>query len=195
MAVQIPNGTAYHSLRLEQTGDPDPMFTTLGTFWASGSESLTVHATAVADSFATEIVPFMDAVFRFKGIRSLGRTTGGTLEEAEVAYDVVGTGTGGTLPPNCAALVKKTSASPGRANRGRFYVPGLLSDDDVDSLGNIVNPTLSTLAAAFNDWFSALDLRTPTAQPAILHTGPGAATAVTSFALQTMIATQRRRLR
>lgn len=116
----------------------------------------------------------------------------------ERAYLTPGGDTGEAAPYNTAYLVKKTTSSPGRANRGRMFLPGV-NEVLLDSNG-IINGSkitgLQTGLAAMKSTFEAYNFR-----PTILHnspTGGGAPigpTPIAAFAIQNQIATQRRRLR
>ena len=110
----------------------------------------------------------------------------------DFASAITGSGSDPSTSPNVAYLVRKQSASGGRKNRGRFYLPGV-SEDSIDQQGIIDGAALADqqdradaflLAAAVED----LPLE-------ILHTGPGAPTIITSLTFDAVIATQRRRLR
>lgn len=99
---------------------------------------------------------------------------------------------GSAMPPNVAYLIKKGTASGGRRNRGRMYLPGV-AEANVDDTG-LLNSVF--LAAAGADFASFIGFLTAELLPmVILHDGPGAPTVVTSFQLDARAATQRRRLR
>lgn len=107
-----------------------------------------------------------------------------------------GTASATFQPPQVCALAKLTTGFPGRAFRGRFYIPNVLSDGDVDEGGQIASLKLGAL----EDALSALFLATDVAGGAlvILHTFEGTAvepTFVTGGQMQSLVATQRRRLR
>lgn len=92
-------------------------------------------------------------------------------------------------------LVRKNTAFGGRSGRGRMYVPGV-SEAVVDQSGAIAAPTVTAMNTAFESWRNALDgIDVPMV---ILHQ-PGAPlstpTPITSFSVQSVVATQRRRQR
>lgn len=112
----------------------------------------------------------------------LDRTIG---ETGQLAGDVA--------PPNTAALVKLTTGLIGRENRGRLYLPGCLLDTEVTDTGTIDSTALASIQGVM-DYLVALmvDATTPAV---ILHSGVGAPTQVTNVQVQSVAATQRRRLR
>jgi hypothetical protein len=109
-----------------------------------------------------------------------------------------------SLPPNVALLVKKTTGVGGRKNRGRTYIPFLLPESVVSENGTIAGATVTALnvqAAAFLSQLSADGnpmcishkvFNVPLAPHFVtaIHTGP----LVTTYKVEPMIATQRRRL-
>lgn len=119
-------------------------------------------------------------------------------------FDPVSSGTGGgadTSPPNCCITIQKHTGFAGVANRGRMYMPPIsLADPDVDDTGIIDAGVLSTIRSNVDSWLATI-LTTVTEVDAffLLHEqvspGPGTPTEITSFTLDNLVSTQRRRLR
>lgn len=97
------------------------------------------------------------------------------------------------VSPQVSALVKLVTGLPGRSNRGRIYLPGVLPEADVDQRGNISSARVGLLQLAMDNL--ATRLATVDGQFRILHSDVEAPTAVTSYVVQSVAATQRRRLR
>ena len=103
-----------------------------------------------------------------------------------------------SAPPNVTYLVQKRSAAPGRSGIGRMYLPGVI-EGDVDSGGFLSGTQLTTMQTVLDNLFSDLAPLTPV----LLHRNPAAPndydfappTTITSFNLESLVATQRRRLR
>lgn len=108
-----------------------------------------------------------------------------------------------TAPPcNLAVLVKKGTAFGGRANRGRTYWNGFLAESDVDEVGVLGGAQVAAIGADMTAFLSELEAPTPGAivscPMVILHdagVGPLAPTPVTSYTVQSLAGTQRRRMR
>lgn len=100
---------------------------------------------------------------------------------------------GDTLPPNVSVLVRKSTASGGRRNRGRMYIPGYLEAHS--DPGGVLNS--GALAALSSDWDDFLDALVADDLPmVILHDVPVLTpTLVTELEVQARLATQRLRLR
>lgn len=125
--------------------------------------------------------------------------------EAVAAGAIALGGAAGTkLPPNVALLVKKSTGLGGRANHGRTYFPFVLENPQVNENGTIVGASqaaLQTVADAFLAQLTAdgepmciahKQFNVPLPPHFVTHitTGP----LVTSYTVEQLIATQRRRL-
>lgn len=118
------------------------------------------------------------------------------------AYGTAGNTAFETPPLNTALLVRKNSAVGGRANRGRFYWPGLLAETDVNEVG-IINPaSVTAIQTDFNAFFTELAAAAEPGQASlamvVLHDEDSPATVptpVTSLSVDGLAATQRRRMR
>jgi hypothetical protein len=121
------------------------------------------------------------------------------LEEGQIIgqylLPVVGTATGGALPPNCAILMRKNSALGGRRNRGRVYLPPIIPGEaNVDVLGNLSGSFATDIQTRWNTFRTGAEGDENTL--VIFHqTAPFTPTPITGFTVATTIATQRRRLR
>lgn len=106
-----------------------------------------------------------------------------------------------TLPPNCCMLIQKRTALAGRRNRGRIFMPpAILFDSEVSDAGVISPAVVVSWNGLFADWRT--QLLAIECVPVILHgwdpdvpTAQFLPTTISSFSVQSRIATQRRRLR
>lgn len=107
----------------------------------------------------------------------------------------VGSLTGDLVSPNVAVLVRKLTASGGRAGRGRFYWP-FIQEAAVDSSGAIGSSTLDLYQGVFTAFRNALEAND--VPPVLLHGAASPITepsSITAFTVDGRVATQRRRLR
>ena len=105
-------------------------------------------------------------------------------------------------PPNVAVLVHKRTARGGRRGRGRMYIPWALATTDITEAGIITGTTVSGWQTAVDAW--AASLAAGAGPLVILHrsslpgttkpTVAGPPNPVTSLTVDTLVATQRRRL-
>jgi hypothetical protein len=110
--------------------------------------------------------------------------------------------TSGMLPPNCALLVKKQSATGGRKGRGRLYIPWIIQENAVDDAGVIDGASVTARQLDASGWLTNLaggGSGTYTTPMVILHDSSGAGaepapSVVTALTVDNRIATQRRRM-
>lgn len=116
-----------------------------------------------------------------------------TGAEYEFASNVAGTVTGQCSPPNVTLLVKKVTGMGGRKGRGRMYLPGV-SEASTDVAGVLDETYRGQVETDLADFKT--DLAIINAFPVLLHTlEADSPNNITSFIVETSVATQRRRLR
>lgn len=163
-----------------------------------------------ADLVSVEVGDFLQAImssaYSYMGARfSIGDASGDIIFDS---IDGVGPGIQGpnATPQNTALLFRKTTASGGRRNRGRMFVPGLV-EGSVGNTGVISTADAPAYQTAADELFD--NLVTLECPMVILHPAvPGrpmkpatdalaaaTPTPVTALQLQPVAATQRRRLR
>jgi hypothetical protein len=90
-------------------------------------------------------------------------------------------------------LFKKITALPGRSHKGRMYYPGC-DETSVDADGRVSSGKQTGLYAMSTAWLSVLT-GTIGVTPEVLHTASSDADEVLDLRPQSVVATQRRRLR
>lgn len=154
-------------------------------------------ADEVYSAFVTTFVSSPAAIitgWTFEGV-SVTRTTGGDPVNWEVLVPIVGTGGGESLTVNTAILVRKNTASGGRKQRGRMFVPPFNTNEgDVTAAGFLDGTYLASQNDGWADFLTSL--AADDVFPWLLHTDPAdAPTPITSLLVQPQVATQRRRMR
>lgn len=195
----IPVGSYENVLKFQRIGAPRLATWTLGTNSTAGTTlDPNDHAAAVWDSFTNVGGPYVTGAmignWQFIGVTTtLMDDTGPVV--GEYNQTISGSAAGLGLVPNTALLIKKNTASGGRRNRGRMYVPPVWPPETkVDGNGVIDSGEVTTLQNQYNSAFA--DLVTNNCPPMLFHSeAPFTATAITGFTVQSLMATQRRRLR
>jgi hypothetical protein len=200
--LQIPEGYGQISWHWDLNGDPEQISSTCGVSLngglAAGQDQVDDAADAMLSAWPAA---GMSNQYRFRGA-TLRCGTGGTDHAIfESNRDVLGLGGSSVLPQNCALLVQKRTASGGRRNRGRMYLPLLsILEGAVSPIGVIDAASEVDAQARATTLWNGLVGGPFLEQPVILHTAlPGESapipTGITSFRVAPIIATQRRRLR
>jgi hypothetical protein len=164
--------------------------TTVGLKLSTALNSLT--AAEVANAFDTEI-------WSHDGNESYVYESC-TVQDATTAFVIpngsIGPGTGVAAPPNTALLLKKLSGLRGRANRGRMYLPGVLDRETIRADGSISGVDLGNYQDHVTNWQTTTSGATGVTDLVILHAdGVTTPTPVVFVQVESIVATQRRRLR
>lgn len=149
---------------------------------------------ATVGTNAPYLVNQIQTSWTFKGVRVTKMQEVGPWTQEYIA-PVVGTLVDTAMPPNTAILVRKLVSAGGRRNRGRFYLPPVYpGEGNVDSGGNIIAGSVTNM----NTWYTKLftNLVAVNLKPVLFHSeAPFTPSVITGFSVQSVVATQRRRLR
>jgi hypothetical protein len=132
--------------------------------------------------------------YTFQGVQlTVGDVSGPMI--AQHLVPISGSIASNVPPVNLAVLVTKNTALGGRKNRGRLFLPtGVLFEPEVDPAGQITSGAQAALQQRFEDFLAELQLRD--VAPWLLHSHPDdEPTPIMSFSVQSLCATQRRRMR
>jgi len=177
-------------------GDVELMYTGLGVdsaTFVSGDEQALVDGAYAA--WADWLLTVQSSSCALEAAYLQLQTALGVSEWSHVEA-TAGGGFAAALPSNCAYLVRKNTAAAGRGKSGRMYVPGAL-EAQVTPAG-IVDPAelASWNGAHLTAFYSAFT--SDVGDPVVNHQAGsplGSTSTVTSFTMDSKIATQRRRLR
>lgn len=192
MALVLPDGYGLMTIQWRVAGTDGPAVSVFG--------------------YAIDTSPAVDALLAFNAIVDNilpELTVSVVLESVHLVQNSLGTYTEGiktgsepglidapSAPPNVTYLARKRTAEAGRANRGRWYLPGV-NEDVVDSGGFLTSAKVTQLNTALEAF------RADMFQLVILHRDPlvpndydfAPPTDITSLTAEPKVATQRRRLR
>lgn len=194
MTLMIPPGFGNARFSWSLAGDDRPMGFSIGLATSGAAGAFQTLADDLADDMIADIPPGVrSASYAFKGVVLYVGQDGAPPLIFEAPRNSVGTSDTETLPQNCSVLVHKRTATGGRRGRGRMFVPPFRPlENAVGATGVITAAALATIQGWFttlygqHTWFLLHDNGT------LL---PPAPTAITSFQVDPIIATQRRRLR
>ena len=193
MAI-IPIGYAQVNWQFSGPDLPYGAEVTLGTKFPDGQLPDEHAAAMYALLSGSDVFPLLDNDLVLSGthVKYGPNSTG---PSADVTGTASGDGGSQGMTPNQALLVRKNTANGGHAGRGRMYFPGL-PVADFDNHGAIFGASLSTLQDAFNSLLD--DIQGADITPVLLHGQHSplvTPSTITSFVVDSRIATQRRRLR
>lgn len=190
----IPSGYAQVNYRYQSQAVPNGAEVTLGLDVSQATLEGDALASALFDAWGE--------------VMANGFTTSTTVVECSVKMgpnstgptyvdsgSISGTGSGDAVSPNVSVLVNKLTGIGGRQGRGRMFLPGLAESEA--NVGGVISPTtrgdIENNLASFVTELNALGVA-----PALLRSpdSPISAPApIIGFTVQSVLATQRRRLR
>lgn len=201
MALVIPPGFAEVSAEVRNVGDPDSWFTTWGIDATDAGGDFEAALGNCRAAFLSNVMPLLALDTTCVAIHGSFGSDGGPPARVTIGADEPGGTDQAMLPQNCAALVDKFTGLGGRQFRGRMFVPNVLVEGQVDSVGTILGTLRASLQGGMTGFLGDLTDGPPSTPMVVLHNeAPGlgvtpAPTLVTSLVVQPTIATQRRRLR
>jgi hypothetical protein len=190
MPIVIPSGYAQLTTRMALASSTQTAECVFGVNFDDPADCV-----QVLDAWAAEIMPLVCSNWTY--VYGMARVQAGLITEK--IYTTAGTGGATPAPPNVAVLARKVTSLPGRANKGRMYIPGPL-ETNIDGTGLMTAGTIASYDSRFTNFLAAI-----AAAPAggfglmvILHNqsvSTPAPTNVDQLKCMQLVATQRRRLR
>lgn len=202
--LYVPDGFGIVRFKYSLSGDPEEMNITIG--FNASTESDVDELAEEFDTLFRATDSLMDATTRlFTGWSYLGANVSfkvdGDWVFGEANTTVNGTSSGETPTVNVAVLVKKRTGLGGRWNRGRLYMPPyMIAESQLSKLGIIDSGETDDLNDRWEVFRQAVDSSAVVNTLVLLHYPRTAdmtpdPTNLTSFLVDTLVATQRRRLR
>lgn len=203
MGLIIPPGFAEIAMEIVNAGDPDPWYVTWGVDTDAADGDIVGVGLASIGSFDDSWLVQLSNDSRVTGCFVTLGQDGAPIRQF-VSNPATGQGTNSTakLPQNCALLVRKNTGIGGRRSRGRFFLPGIVSEANVDNVGRISGGAMTEYQSAADTQLVLLadPVGAPPSTPmVVLHSSGNSAiidpTPVVSLSVDSVISTQRRRLR
>lgn len=200
--MPTPSGYADVSMQLKLLGFQRPAYVTFGVDPAGSSADAVAAAVMTAATATNSFMSQMDASVTLAQVRASLGTDSGEDVVGLVSGTSVGLRIKTTLPPNCAMLVRKTTSRGGRRGRGRFYIPWIIEETEIDEAGTVQSAAVALVQTAMNNFLTALTtgtipmvvLHNPSTPGTVHPSTPGAPNLVTALVVDSLVATQRRRL-
>jgi hypothetical protein len=202
MPLTVPVGVGLFAHRLTAQGDADPIFIT-GAVEVATFGPADVQATVDALQVAAKNLVIGACAGHISTADTILRVKTAQPDEYAVATSAsvfAGGLSGGSLPVNCAYLVKKRTNVGGKTNQGRFFLPGP-PESIVDGNGMIPNENLTGVQVVLNNYYADVLAAPVVVRYVLIHgtrkTGAAGAAPTTVASLQVMnqIGTQRQRMR
>lgn len=203
MSLVIPPGFGSAALIFNGAQGTQPYVTTIGVDLNAAEGDFVGAANSVMAAYAASIIG------RTSNQLTLDRVTlsvgqdgpGGSVDSDLAPYP--GTSTG-TFPPTAlSAIARKVTNRLGRGGRGRMFLPGAVTETEVDQDGALTPASRAALNPELEDFLDNLRLGNPggppTAQismtPVLLHSNSDAPDEITSLIASDLVGWIRGRIR
>ena len=165
----------------------------------SGTKSPLEQAQAVLDDYVAHVLPVLtsDVQVLDAAFVDLEDDTGPTgIVTPTLPADLTGGVSAPACPPNTTYLVRWSGLSARGVRNGRSYLPGV-REDEVANGGAISPTTTGTVQTAVNDFAESVLADADAPLVTVHHPSGGdpTVTEILSASVQSLVATQRRRLR
>jgi len=190
----IPPGYGEASVRINIVNQGGPAYVVFGYETALGATPI-ASATNIADVLNNNpgLVNFMTTNAVIDSVTVRQNDGGAFLGTATQTVNAAGTFGSDNAPPQVAALIQKLTGFAGRSQRGRMYIPSV-DEEGITIIGTFDAARLAAMQTAANAFL--IDLQTQDVPMVLLHSDPALSpTPVVQLNVDSLVATQRRRLR
>lgn len=196
MGYHLPLNAVLAVHRFTITGDPEEMLVMIGIDAGEVAPFDVTNANQVQTAFTGSMMQSFPPTVSFLGVTCyVGQDAADPIVVESTGATLPGTGSGTSLPPQCAYLVKKATNFGGRSGRGRMFLPGP-NEGNISPAGVLDPAQITQVQGDVNDWLTALS--TLDMPMLLLHAEESVVNTpflVTSLVVDSKVATQRRRLR
>lgn len=199
----ITPGWGEFALQFRLEDDAELMLTTMGftntndgTLDGLGTALGQIAVALTATGSILENASLINAGWVWESIKATMVGTDGGPLTLVTPVNMVGTGTASGPPNNCALLVHKYTSRPGREGQGRCFVPPYnLDETDIAANGTLDTGDIAFLQGRWDTFLDEVE-GSADAELSLLHSGLSPLPdRITSFVVDSRVATQRRRLR
>ena len=177
MALAIPTGYGSAAFIFSSVSGTAPFVTTCGVDLSAAGGDFVAAADSIFNIWKANILPIQDSGLTLDRVTlAVGQDgPGGSVDSTETPSPGLNSVT--STPFAVGAIMRKVTNRLGRPGRGRMFVPGLVSNSQVDEAGTILPARQAALNAAFEEFrLDMFTLGTPNTQCVLLHgegvTGP-----------------------
>ena len=198
MSLVIPPGYGNAAFIFTGSVGTQPYITTLGVDISDYGGDHVAAANTLKLSFATAFATEMSSALTLDRVTlSVGQDGPGGSVDSDTAPDTFSRS--GSFPPTAmSCIVRKVTNELGRRGRGRMFIPGIVSENEVDEDGSIVPARAFAIDTVLQGWYN--ELTTPLGgivlQPVLFHaSAPTIPTPITAFGVSPLVGWVRGRIR
>lgn len=199
MSLVIPPGFGLASFVLTGDVGTQPYVTTMGLDLSDAGGDFVLAANQAKAVYATTIgVETSEALSLDRVTLAVGQDGPGGSVDSDTPPDEF-TRSGSFPPTAMSAIMRKVTNDLGRRGRGRMFLPGVISENEVDQDGSIVPARITALNEVVQEFVLELGLGAtpgPAMLPVLLHsTAPTDPTPLTNVTISSTVGWIRGRIR
>lgn len=170
MTLIVPPGFGLAAFTFTGAVGTQPYVTTIGCELVLGEATAVECANSLFGLYQQHLIPETTGQLTLDRV-SLHVGDDGPSGSVDSTSAPVAGGRSGTYPPTaCSAIARKVTSDLGRRGRGRMYLPGVLSESEIDQDGTVVSARRTTLNAALAAFLDDFNLPTSgIGQPMLFH--------------------------
>lgn len=199
MTLVIPPGFGSAAFIFNGTEGTPTFVTTMGVDLSAASGDFVGAANELMTGYATAFEDGTDSLLTLARVNlAVGDDgPGGSVDSDLAPIPMARSGT--SVPIAMAAIMRKSTNELGRRGRGRCFLPGVLTQAEVNEGGQIGSGRIATLSPLLDAWHDILTGTTSPFTPyppVLLHSSaPTDPTPITGFALAPLVGWIRGRIR
>lgn len=200
MPLNIPDGYGSVAINYSGSAGTAPYVVTFGVALPTGIDLQDVVDFAFSVWTGAWFEGTFDAFTMENATLTVEAPGGGLGSVVSSLPAVPGDASGDAAAVAMAVLVNKRSGLLGRPGRGRFFIPGLLGESDVDVNGEISNSTVTLYQGIIDTWLATMNAGDDEWElglnPVILHSDASLApSAINGMPVSKKVGILRKRLR
>jgi len=198
VSLVIPPGYGNAAFTLTGAVGTQPYITTLGVDISEYGGDHVAAANTLKLTFANAFATEMSSSLTLDRVTlTVGQDGPGGSVDSDTAPDSFSRS--GQFPPTAmSCIVRKVTNDLGRRGRGRMFIPGIVSENEVGEDGSIVPARQTAITGVLDDWYQELSepLAGISLQPVLFHaSAPTIPTPITGFAVSDLVGWVRGRIR
>jgi len=195
----IPPGFGNAALVFNSTQGTAPFVTTIGVDLSGYGGDFVLAANVVMLAFADAASTQVDGDLTLDRVTlSVGQDgPGGSVDSDTTPIPMTRSGNAGTY--GMSIIARKVTNELGRRGRGRMFIPGMVTQTEVDADGSVTSTRRAQIETVLDDFYDNLAdgfLTNPPLEPFLFHSSaPADPSPITGFVLSDLVGFLRGRIR
>lgn len=157
MTLIVPPGYGLAAFTFTGAVGTQPYVTTMGVVLEGGTAAAVTSANGCFEAYRLNLLPETSSLLTLDRVQLYVGQDGPSGSVDSDLAPAPGTRSGSYPPTAMSAIARKVTAQFGRRGRGRMFLPGVVTESEVDQDGTIVVARRTTLNAALAAFLTDLE--------------------------------------